>query len=163
MIYDVTRDLAAGEDLPYKNDCVMICRTGHGSITVKFDSGVSRAEGARILARLAAALERDDIAAERETAASVPEQQDFNFGVVDPASITEDLVRWRDGYAAYKLEGGRWWWVKWRDDTGERWGLSGPLMGSVKVRKGPFDSFDDTLANLMLFRSEGAASDLRQD
>ena len=49
--------------------------------------------------------------------------------------------------------------MKWRDDTGERWGLSGPLMGSVEVRKGPFDSFDDTLANLMRFRSEGAASE----
>ena len=156
MISDVTRDLAAGEDLPYENDCVMIFRTGHGGVTVKFDSGVSRAEGARILARLAAALARDDTA-ERETAETVPEQQDFNFGVVDPDSVTEDLVRWRDGYAAYKLEGGGWWWVKWRDDTGERWGLSGPLMGSVEVRKGPFDSFDDTLATLTLFRSEGAA------
>ena len=92
MIYDVTRDLAAGEDLPYENDCVMIFRTGHGGVTVKFDSGVSRAEGARILARLAAALARDDTA-ERETAETVPEQQDFNFGVVDPDSVTEDLVR----------------------------------------------------------------------
>ena len=158
MIYDVTRDLAAGEDLPYENDCVMIFRTGHGGVTVKFDSGVSRAEGARILARLAAALARDDTA-ERETAETVPEQQDFNFGVVDPDSVTEDLVRWRDGYAAYQLEGGGGWWGNWRDETGERWGLSGPLMGSVEVRKGPFDSFDDTLANLMRFRSEGAASE----
>ena len=159
MIYDVTGNLAAGEGLPYEDDCVMLFRPGRGGVTVKFDPGLSRAEAAHVLGRLAAALAKEETAEERKAAAPEPEQQDFNFGFVDPDSVTEDLVRWRDGYAAYKLEGGGWWWVKWRSDTGERWGLSGPMMGSVEARRGPCDTFDDTLTNLTLFRSEKAASD----
>ncbi len=72
---------------------------------------------------------------------------------VNPDDVTEDFVRWRDGYSAYKL-GGRWWWIRWHDAENERWGMSGPLMGAVDVKKGPFDNFDETLASMMRHRAE---------
>ena len=152
-LYDVTRDLAAGERPPFEDDCVYVLRASRGNITVKVDSGVTSAEAGRLLSALGESL-REGCAPAGTDSGTVAEQKGLNFGGVDPDSVTEDLVRWQGGFAAYKQPEGRWWWVKWRADTGERWGLSGPLMGAVETKKGPFDNFDETLASLLLFRSQ---------
>ena len=153
-LFDVTRDLAAGERPPFEDECVYVLRGARGNVTVKVDSGVTSKEAGRLLASLSEALCGGESGANGETNA---EQKGLNFGGVDPESITEDLVRWADGFCAYKLPGQGWQWVKWRVDTGEIWGLSGPLMGAVEAKKGPFDNFDETLASLLLFRSSGPA------
>lgn len=213
-LFDVTRDMAAGRELPFADDCVYVLRSPCGNVTVKVDAGVTRDEAAQLLSSLGAGLGVDKA---RETADPAPgvslngknspavdargsgifSQQiknpylerekpltfideaesgkgspaekrgaaDLSAAVhspsspapsrsVDPESVVEDLVRWGCGYVAYKLPRAGWWWVKWRADTGERWGLSGPLLGAVEARKGPFDSFDETAASLFLFRSE---------
>lgn len=92
-------------------------------------------------------------AADLPAASHSPSSPAPSWGV-DPESVVRDLVRWGCGYAAYKLPRAGWWWVKWRTDTGERWGLSGPLLGAVEARKGPFDSFDETAASLFRYRFE---------
>ncbi len=148
MIYDVT-ETPSGERFPFSDGCVMIFRARGGNLTVKFDPGLSRDEAARVLADLAARL------------GAVPEEKAVEaesspVGAPNPEDVTEDFVRWRDGYAAYKIAGG-WWWIKWRKGEAERWGLSGPLMGAVEIRKGPFDNFDETLASMTRHRSESVS------
>ena len=156
-LFDVTHALELGERLLFEDDCVYVLRSQGGNVTVKIDSGVTREAAGQLLSKLGEAL------CGAQNTNSVPEptadspQPDFESVGVDPEKLTEDLVRWADGFTAYKLPGDGWWWVKWNADTGERWGLSGPLMGAVATKKGPFDNFDETLASLLLFRSLGPA------
>ena len=154
-LFDVTRELAAGAAPPYEDDCVYVLRAQGGNVTVKIDSGVTREAAGRLLSALGEAL--CGKAQDADTPDAAGERENLSADGVDPEQITEDLVRLAEGFCAYKLPSGNWWWVKWNADTGERWGLSGPLMGAVAVRKGPFDNFDETLASLLLFRSSGPA------
>ena len=41
-LYDITKALRGGDALPFSDDCVLTCRTGHGDIILKFDTGISR-------------------------------------------------------------------------------------------------------------------------
>ena len=154
-LFDVTRALELGESLPFEDDCGYVLRSQGGNVTVKIDAGVTREAAGLLLSKLGEAL------CGAQNTISVPEPATESprpdFEGVDPEKLTEDLVRWADGFTAYKLPNGGWWWVKWNADTGERWGLSGPLMGAVATKKGPFDNFDETLASLLLFRSSGPA------
>jgi len=148
-LFDVTRDLAEGGRPPFVDDCVYVLRAPGGNVTVKVDSGVTSDEAGALLAKLGEALRADG-------KGYADEQRELGFSGVDPEQVVEDLVRWQDRFAAYKMPDAAWWWVKWRDDTGERWGLSGPLMGAVEVKKGPFDNFDETLASMLRFRTSAS-------
>ena len=153
-VFDVTDRLSSGKPLPYEDGCVMVLRLAGGGLTLTFDGGLSRSDAARALSQLGTLLAapRDEITGiENNAAANI----NGDVSEVDPERITEDLIRWQDGYAAYKLPCGGWWWVRWHSDTGEMWGLAGPRMGAVAVKKGPFDNFDDTLASMMLHRARG--------
>ncbi len=175
MIYDVTGK-NSGENFPYSDGCVLIFRTDHGNVTVNFDPGISREEAARALAILAEGLcvegpateSTENISAEpaenssAEAADKVAASDEiFSEALrsvplhapVNPDDVAEDIVRWRDGYLAYRLDGS-WWWIRWHDGTDERWGMSGPLMSAVDSKKGPFDNFDETLASMMRHRAE---------
>ena len=162
-LYDITKALRGGDALPFSDDCVLTCRTGPGDIILKFDTGISRAEAAEILAQAAAGLGRPLSGTETGAAesrnlsarASCPEPEHARSagrGSADPASVTEDLVRF-GSCTVYRIAGGDWWWVKWRADTGEMWGLSGPLMGAAEMRRGPFQTYDETLADMMYCRA----------
>lgn len=233
-LFDVSRRITEGNALPYDDDCVLICRTPGGNVTVKCDAGVSRADAARVFAALAAGLRLPypagpadaqvaqeklashgkagtafisavgadsyaghgasgdasgaeqgapggnatahgvsgygtsgrDLGTRRpgstpadrtqpsvSTVSTTPGHREFSEAKV-PEGLVEDIVRWQDGFTAYQLTSGGWWWVRWRSDTGERWGLSGPLMGAVACRRGPFDNFDETLRSLTFARAQ---------
>lgn len=209
-LFDVSRRIAEGNALPYDDDCVLICRTPGGNVTVKCDAGVSRADAARVFAALAAGLRLpypagpadaqvareklashggggtasisavgadsyaghgasgystsagarrpDSTPADRtqpsvSTVSTTSGHREFPEAKV-PEGLVEDIVRWQDGFTAYQLTSGGWWWVRWRSDTGERWGLSGPLMGAVACRRGPFDNFDETMRSLTFARAQ---------
>lgn len=165
-IVDITQTLSAdGGSLPSVSDGdVWIYRCGLGNITLCLDPGVDPVAASRVFAALAQKL---SLSPERE---SEPDEKNGNCvkaGVsgsdnssssLEPQElrgedVTEDLVRWGDGCTAYKLEG-KWWWVRWQPDTGERWGQAGPRGGAVAERGGPFDNFDDTMVSLSRKRSQ---------
>ncbi len=178
MIYDVTGKIS-GEAFPYSDGCVLIYRAESGNVTVNFDPKISREEAARALSLLAEGLKKADSATDAEnfsaetpaesasdfSAKNTPEgavqekvlsegtQPAFPRSSVNPDDVAEDIVRWRDGYTAYRLDGS-WWWIRWHDAANEHWGMSGPLMSAVDVKKGPFDNFDETLASMMRHRAE---------
>ena len=174
-VFDVTDRLSSGKPLSYEDGCVMVLRLAGGGLTLTFDGGLSRSDAARALSQLGTLLAapRDasdvspaggilvagDVAGQKHEITGIENNAAANVNgdvsEVDPERITEDLIRWQDGYAAYKLPCGGWWWVRWHSDTGEMWGLAGPRMGAVAVKKGPFDNFDDTLASMMLHRARG--------
>jgi hypothetical protein len=168
-LYDITEALRGGKALPYSDDCVMTCRTAHGDIILKFDAGISRTEAAEILSQIAAGMAFPEPSAEKNTpalkicpapAAAEAPAVNSRQQTVNPESITEDLVR-LGSYTVYRLTGGDWWWVKWRSDTGEMWGLSGPLMGAAEMRSGPFQTYDETMANMMYYRSNRDEKDFQ--
>ncbi len=171
MIYDVTEKIS-GENFPYSDGCVLIFRTERGNVTVNFDPKISRDEAARALRLLAEGLSSTEnaevVPAEKlsensraELATDPARGENFSDETepellrksVNPDDVAEDIVRWRDGYTAYK-QNSRWWWIRWHDGANERWGMSGPLMSAVDVKKGPFDNFDETLASMMRHRAE---------
>lgn len=159
-LYDITDELSRGGKIPFEPDCVYVIRSECGNVTLKIDPGVSRDEAARLLRRLADGLCASDNAGENASASAGPDPAPDPVSsqessplpgpsrtAVDPDCIAEDIVRWGDGFIAWKMNG-CWRWGRWRPDCGEQWGLGGPRPGALLIQRGPFDNFDETLTSL---------------